>query len=221
MHRFKVINYSTIYLVVALLVSSATAFSAQKVVKSSNQSAGFSFSMDSATTEPVIQYQQNIQMLSSVDDKFTLTIFGDGRVVVHYPVYMKKAGDYEMHLDMAELENLIQSFSTNGLMNFDEKKARQSVTSHEKALAAQGQFYTISDATETVIDITLDSYQENKRSTEVNNFNKRFKWKNLEHDARRYKNNSAIVKANSSVSQLKALMNDSRLVKVVPQGAQQ
>jgi len=135
-------------------------------------------------------------------------------VLVHYPVYMKKAGDYEMQLDETELVALIQSLSSNGIMTLDEKKVKEKITGHKKALKAKGQFYEISDAVENVIEISLDEYQENKTSKKIKKFYKRFTWKNIEHDALRYKDEIEITRANSSVEQFRTLMKDRRLIKI-------
>ena len=204
---------SACLLLIPLLVTS-TALFAQRIVESGDRSAGFRFATDDTVNQPVIHYQQNIQMLAGIDDRPTFKVYGSGRVLVHYPVYMKKAGDYEMQLDETELVALMQSLSSNGIMTFDEKKVKEKIIGHKKALKAKGQFYEISDAVENVIEITLDEYQENKTSKKIKKFHKRFTWKNIEHDALRYKDEIEITRANSSVEQFRTLMKDRRLVKI-------
>ena len=206
------INSSSTYLLFVFLIFNSAELFAQEIVESGEQSAGFSFSATSDAIEPIVHYQQNIQMLSAMTDKASLSVFGDGRVLVHYPAYMKKAGDYEMRLDTAELKQLLHTLSNNGVLDFDEKKVKAKVATDRKSLTEKGQFYAISDAAITVVDIKLDSYQKNKKSNKKINFHKQFKWKNIKHDADRYKNNKDITRANNSVKQLKGLMNDTRLV---------
>ena len=212
MDRYKVINYSSISLLLLFLVFSTTALFAQKIVESGEQSAGFIYATDSDGTEPIIHYQQNIDMLSSITDKASLSVFSDGRVLVHFPVYMKKTGDYEMRLDDVELKHLIKSLSDNGIMDFDEKKVKTKVIAYRKSLKDKGQLYAISDATVTVVDIKLNEYQKNNKSKKIANFHKQFKWKNIEHDAARYKRDTDITKANNSIIQLKGFMHDARLI---------
>ena len=212
MDNFKFKNWWSACLCSVLLLMQVSAAHAQMKVASSEKTAGFSFTTEVAATEPVIYYQQNIQMLANIDDRPSLTVYGDGRVLVHYPVYMKRAGDYEMRLDESELVSLLQSLSDNGVIDFDEKKVKQDVRAYKKQLHAKGQFYEVSDAVETSIDIRLDEYQKNVSSPKIKNFKTSFKWKNIEQDAARYKNNPAISKANNSVSQLNALMKDDRLI---------
>lgn len=196
---------------------------AQRNVASGDNSAGFSFSTVQSdavdvSVQPVIHYQQNIAMLSGVDDRPSLSVYGDGRVVVHYPEYMKKAGDYEMKISDEELVGLIQSLSENGVLDFDEDKAKRDISAERKAHKKRGQFYAISDATETVIEVRLDEYQKNKSSKRITNFNKRFRWKNIEHDAARFKQQRDIVDANRVAMHFQGMMKDGRLNKKVSQG---
>lgn len=199
-----------------LLISMSVAAAplhAKKIVISGDHDAGFIIAADKNASEPVIHYQQNIEMLAGMNDRVSISIFGNGRVLVHYPVYMKRAGDYEMQLDETELLDLIQELSGNGVMDFDEQKVRGKVQTYKKALREKGEFYEISDAVETVVDIQLDEYQKNNKSKKLKKFHKKFAWKNLEQDASRYAHDTEITKANNSVTHFKALMKDNRLIK--------
>lgn len=211
MSKSKTINYFFTALLPVFLLFSAPALFAQKIIASGEQLAGFRFD-DTALAEPIIEYQQNIDMLSAIEDKPSLRVFGDGRVLVHYPVYMKKAGDYEMQLNADELVDLIRDLSSNGIMDFDEKKVKEKVLEHKKRLSAKGQFYEVSDALETVVNVKLDEYQKDKKSKKIKSFTTQFKWKNIEHDAARYKDALDIAKANKSIQVLNRLMNDPRLI---------
>ena len=126
MSKSKTINYFFTALLPVFLSFQTSALFAQKIVASGEQSAGFRFD-DTATAEPILAYQQNIDMLSAIDDKPTLRVFGNGRVSVHRPVYMKKSGDFEMQLSDAELVSLMRDLSNNGIMVFDEKKVKEKV----------------------------------------------------------------------------------------------
>jgi len=189
--------------------------------KSKDRAAGFIFtkpeagkrSRGNSNVLPVIQYQQNIHMLSTVDDRLTFQVFADGRVLVHYPVYMKRAGDYEMQLEEAALIDLLHSLSDNGVMGFDSEKNKTRRRNEKKALNAKGQYFAISDVVETTVEVRLDEYQKNSSSKKISNFYKKFKWDNLEQDAKRFKNIKALDQTNRSVSEIKNLMKDARLVK--------
>jgi len=194
---------------------------AQKRVPAGNDSAGFSFSTGSvdaagkqlSLAEPIISYRLDIAMLAGIDDRPTIKVYGDGRVTVHYPVYMKKAGDYQMQLEEDELVNLVQSLSGSGVLDFDEVKVKQKIREKKDKRRAKGLLYAISDSTETVIDVRLDEYQKDRSAKAVKQFHKRFRWADIEHDARRYPQQREIVEANRSVQQLRGLMKDHRLVR--------
>ena len=210
-------------LMFALLLTllSAGIVHAQKRVPAGKDTTGFSFSTASPVSmsvadmpsEPVIHYQLDIAMLADIDDRPTMSVFGDGRVEVHYPVYMKKAGDYRMQLAEGELVDLIQSLSANGVLEFDDSKVKKSIRDKKKQQRAKGQLYAISDSAETVIDVRLDEYQKDSSAKAVKHFHKRFRWADIEHQARRYPQQREIVNANRSVQQLRGLMKDHRLVR--------
>ncbi|HHJ36764.1 MAG TPA: hypothetical protein ENJ87_13465 [Gammaproteobacteria bacterium] len=187
---------------------------AQEIIQSKLNAAGFRYSVNSAV--PVIDYQQNIHMLSAVNDRPSVKVYGNGRVVVHYPVYMKKSGDYEMQLSKKELVAMIRSMSNEGLMDFDEKKAKASCRLVANNAKAKGQYSAVSDVLETVVDIKLDEYQKNVLSKKITGFSKRFKWDNLEQDVVRFNNVRELVQVNRFVSYLNDMMSDTRLVKKVP-----
>ena len=213
MYKLKATNYFFKCVLVIFLSLNTTVLLAQKIVGSGAQSAGFRFSNDETVTQLIIHYQQNIQMLSGIDDRPALKIYGSGRVVVHYPVYMKKAGDYEMQLEAAELVDLIQSLSGNGVLDFDEARVKKNIQSYKKALHAKGRFYEVSDAVVTSIDVRLDEYQKNRAAVKIKDFHKAFHLANIEHAAKQFKQDIDITKANNAVLGLKGLMKDARLVK--------
>lgn len=202
-------------------VHSADTVTVAAADKSNNRAAGFKFSKKSSAdqvlagiaAQPVIQYQQNIHMLSTVNDRPTFRVFGDGRVSVHYPVYMKMAGDYEMQLDEVELIDLLHSLSDNGVMDFDLDKHKAAMKSEKQSLRSKGQYFAISDTVETIIEVRLDEYQKNNSSKTISKFYKKFKWENLEQDAKRFKKLKALARSNGSVSELKRMMKDPRLIK--------
>jgi len=209
----------TFLLVILLAFFTVSTVQAQKRVPAGNDSAGFSFSTGSVDAagkwispdEPIISYRLDIAMLANIDDRPTMSVYGDGRVTVHYPLYMKKAGDYQMQLDEDELVELIQSLSANGVLEFDDRKVKKSIRDKKKQSRAKGQLHAISDAAVTEIDIRLDEYQKNSSASPVKKFHKQFKWANIEHDARRYPKQPDIVDANQSVQRLRSLMKDLRL----------
>ena len=213
MSKSKIINHFCTALLPVLLLLNSPVLLAQKTVESGLQSAGFRFNTEVSSVTPILLYQQDIKMLSSTGDMPTVKVYGNGRVLVHYPVYMKLAGDYEMQLDEVELVNFIRAMSDDGMMSFDRKKVAEKMQTAKKAERNKGELFAISDSVESIVDINLDEYQANTLSPKQKNFTKRFQWVDIEHDAKRYKNNTDIVKANQSVLRLQGLMKDSRLLK--------
>lgn len=204
------------YLLLLLVFGSVSNLCAQTIIESGAQSAGFHLSTDVTDSVPVIHYQRHVHMLSSVDDRVSLKVFGDGRVEVHFPVYMKKAGDYEMTLERFELVALIRAFSSNGIMDFNKKAVKARVYAHKKREQKNNAYYAISDSVESDIKIRLNQYQKNSVSRKSKNFKADFKWKNIEHAAARYSDITELSRANQSVLLLKELMTDARLKRSEP-----
>lgn len=196
-----------------VIVLSSTPVYAQKRINSTAEKAGFTFKNTGSLSQPIIQFQQHVHMLAHVDDRPTVKVYGDGRVAVHYPGYMKKAGDYEMQLSDAELQSLIQSLSQHGVMDFDRQKNQNARKEKRHAMKRRGEFRAISDTVETVIEVNLDEYQKNSRAKKQKNFHQRFSWDNIEHDAKRFRDIPGIVNANRAVENMRGMMKDQRLKK--------
>lgn len=165
----------------------------------------FRFSTDAV--EPIIEYVEVHEMLAAPDPAPLLRVYGDGRVHVHLPVYMKRAGDYELHLPPAELNALIRSLAQDGIIDFDPvavEQGRQQAIAQQRATA--GTLSAISDATETVITVRLDEYQSAPAAAPILKLNRRFAWKNLEQDARRFPQAQAIQRAAAGQQRLRALL---------------
>lgn len=217
MNKLKMNRFLPVLLI--LLLATTDAF-AQKKVISGADTAGFVIATEevsagskSTDSEPVIHYQLNVDMLANVDDRLSMSVFPSGLVQVHYPVYMKKAGDYEMQLDESELITLVQSLSTNGVLEFDEKNVKEKIQRVKNTRRAKGEVYVVSDAVEIVVDVKLDEYQKNTKSKKIKNFHKQFKWRNIEQDAKRYKDTAEITGAYESIKHLRSMMRDDRLLK--------
>ena len=199
MSKSKTINHFFTALLPVFLLLDASALFAQKIVESGEQSAGFRID-DTASAAPILEYQKNINMLSAIDDKPSLRVFGNGRVLVHNPFYMKNAGDFEMRLNDTELVDLVRDLSSNGIMTFDEKKVKEKVRAYDAKMKGKGLFYGVSDGLETVVDVQLDEYQKDKNTKKIKGFSKQFKWKNIEQDAARHKDTLEITRAHSQSS---------------------
>jgi len=165
----------------------------------------FQYSTQASTT--VIEYNLVQEMLAQPDAEPLLRIYGDGRVHVHVPAYMKNAGDYEIQLNRNELDAIVLALSRDGVIDFDHSSTRKTLSRlNAQRRATTGTLWQVSDVTETVIEVNLDRYQRNPASTPVNGMKKRFAWKKLQQDARRYPESIAIQRAAASARMLHAVI---------------
>lgn len=170
------------------------------------------FQFSTTSSEPLIEFNLVHHMIAQPDPTPLLRIYGDGRVHVHYPAYMKKAGDFEMHLNRGQVIELLRMLSDNGIMDFNEAatkaERRQLETTRRNAT---GEVFHISDDSDTNITIRLNQYQRPGTSQAINNFTKQFRWRNLGVDTRRYPGSAAITKAGNAAAVLDALCNHQAL----------
>jgi hypothetical protein len=173
------------------------------------------FHFSATVSEPIIEYNLVHGMLAQPDPAPLLRVYGNGRVHVHFPVYMKKAGDYELFLNQAELNDLLRQLADDGILDFDPAAARQEKRQLESARrAATGEFFYTSDSTDTVIKVRLNQYQRTPMSPRINNFNKQFVWRDLKQDARRYPASGSITRAATATAALDTLCSHPGLQKL-------
>ena len=122
------------------------------------------FQASADPTAIVIQLSQDVG-IRDTDRTPLLRVYGDGRVLVHYPVYMRRAGDYTLQLTPAELNALLTTFVDGGLVEFDrglvERQMRQVQRSRQEAVRQAGgqpALTTRSDETLISLDVRLDRY---------------------------------------------------------------
>ena len=85
-----------------------------------------------------------------------MRVYPNGRVLIHYPAYMKKAGDYELVLAPEEVQELLGSFADESLLSL-EPEALQARTS-EALTAAASLEVPDTHGVATVVDIRADSF---------------------------------------------------------------
>jgi hypothetical protein len=172
------------------------------------------FEYSETAAEPVIEYNLVHHMLAEPDPEPLLRIYGNGRVQVHYPAYMTKAGNYELQLSQPELRTLLRALATDGIIDFDRaatRYQRQQVDAQQRA--ASGTMFYISASSDTVIDIRLNEYQKGPGTARVLNLKKRFSWPDLKQDARRFPQLREITNANNAAQRLETLLHRDDLVK--------
>jgi hypothetical protein len=143
--------------------------------------------------QPLIDYQTAFGELAATEAVPRLRVFGDGRVEVHRPPFMKKAGDYERWLSRRELDELVASLAANGVFDFDENRVdaargKRLEAAHARE-AAEGRAVTLSYAADedvTTLTVFLERYTPADPGLPVRrNLAKRISWRNPAADVRR------------------------------------
>lgn len=159
--------------------------------------------------EPVIElhFDHGVRVLGQKDETPYLRIFGDGYVVVHYPVYRKNAGTYSYNLDDEQLRDLLTRMSAQGVMEFDvaaNERQRQSI----RRANSSGVVTHVSDDTLTRLTITLDQYGRQSQ------FQKIVVWYGLENDAQTYRDMTELTQLRDAVVLLTQIAESSQRTRV-------
>ena len=174
----------------------------------------FEYSKDASTV--VVSYTHILGGIGDADKGPSLKIYGDGHMVVHYPPYMKKAGEYTLQLTQGEMNRLLRSLIDKKVLEFDAQAVRRSKLETDAATKnAQATLYSESDASTTAIEIRLTHYTPaSSFAQEILNVNKKISWTGLRSDAKRYPNVEAIRDLQSAEQELQALMKHQNLKKI-------
>jgi len=165
----------------------------------------------------VIEYSQAQDMIIDADPIPLLRIFGDGRVLVHYPVYMKRAGDYEMRLSDVQLQLLLSSLELKGILTFNLNKVLELKKQSENKLRllASNKIQTIrSDDARSKFKVKLTSYQPATSNVTQADFLKSIHWKNLKLDALSHPDVTALKDAAAAELELVKYLSHQNLVKI-------
>lgn len=166
----------------------------------------------------VLEYHVTFGELAGSDTVPRLRVYGNGRVHVHNPPYMKKAGDYELWLSDQEMNGLISSLAEKGVLDFDEgrvraaKKERIESRQHQEAQAGKEiRFTHTADGDVTIMGIFLDRCVPQDRSLPRGPLARRISWRNLKADARKHPDIPAIVRLAAAAEELSRLADDEDL----------
>lgn len=106
--------------------------------------------------EPVLELSYEGGLIKNPDPTPFVRVYPDGRVLVHYPAYMKRAGDYELRLSDEELRDLLGSFADEEVLTMEEEGFR---TMGARALAEEGPVERADDhGVTTVVEIRAESF---------------------------------------------------------------
>ncbi len=191
-----------IFAALALVFAEAAADSPPDASNASELSVG--------RAEIVLEYTLIHSMLAENDPIPLLRIYQDGRVQVHYPVFKKRAGDYEMWMTSDEFDELFSSLAADGLMNRDVEAAKSLRRTMSREKAAQGEFYHVSDVTETVIKVSTQMVRRpasQARLGRSHKLDKTIRWNNVYTDAKRFPDLASVRSIAACEGRLRALMD--------------
>lgn len=111
--------------------------------------------------EPLIELRYEGGLIKNPDPTPFVRVYPGGRVLIHYPAYMKKAGDYELQLDDAELQELLSSFADREMLTTESDELEVMAA----RVRAEEQLLTPPDdhGVTTVVEIHADSFTETGR----------------------------------------------------------
>ncbi len=146
------------------------------------QPSDLSFSPSSDNLVLSLTYDN--EMLADQDPTPLIRIYGDGLVQIHYPVYMKRAGDYEVRITTPELVQLLKGWGNAGVLDFDAAAVKEARRQKIQERAGQGVLFHISDDTNLVIEVNLDWFRPPGSAGQINNSRKIIRWSNVAQEAR-------------------------------------
>ena len=143
-----------------------------------------------AASDVVVRYVEIPGELAEPEGGTTLTIRGDGRATVHYPAYMRRAGDHTTTLPRVEVDALVASLVAKGVPQFDESVVRQELQRAETARAAAlsigggggGVLAAVTDASTTIVEVTLAPAMPAGTTTLPAAITHRAQWRGLRND---------------------------------------
>lgn len=111
----------------------------------------------------LISFREIFPEFANQDPTPLVRVYGDGRVVVFHPFYMKQAGRYEMTLSRDELDDLMLQLAPV-MMEFDPKDVKRQKKALDELLLATASeqnpvtLFQDSDAEISVFRVNVDSY---------------------------------------------------------------
>lgn len=112
--------------------------------------------------------------LTPRDDVQWVEVYEDGMALIHYPVYMKKAGDYSVQLSPSEVQQIRLALEHPLVQGFDRAQVRE----EKRAIDA---------SSDDLFEISDNRHSEFKFSGQGRaSANQRIRWNNLQLDVDRY-----------------------------------
>lgn len=100
----------------------------------------------------LISYSLMQESLAVNDEVPLLRIYGDGRVHVHRPEYLKKSGDYEMYLTADELQTLCMQMMQKNIMAYRDRAVALDIEAEKRRSEVS---HHVSDDVHSSIELNL------------------------------------------------------------------
>ncbi len=161
----------------------------------------------------LLDYQREFSMLEEADNSVDIKIFSDGTVQVHYPLFMRRAGDYRYQLNSDELDNILQSLRQLGVDEFNAAATRQALA-QQQALALEaaqtggGSMRIVTDPETTRVRIATSLIASVDVSEHA------FSFSGVRHQAEIYPQITALGELASALNILDILATDQRMQRI-------
>jgi hypothetical protein len=113
----------------------------------------FSYAKDNEAV--VVHYSRTPAELEALDSSTIVTVYGSGRVVVHYPEFGTRKGDYKTSMSDSELNELVATLIDNNVMEFDPQTIADRAASIQQT---QNLVFFIADADVSEFEVNLTQY---------------------------------------------------------------
>lgn len=167
------------------------------------------FTVKAKGNAPIIHFTRLHHRVADVDDHQELSVFADGRVRVHNPVYMKNAGTYQYELSAKDMQSLLETLDGYGLMTLDSNSlaaARASAATSRNS--SHNDRFHVSDLTATHITLSFANFAKGSDKGIV--VQKQIVWNDIPADARRFKDIAGLKQLAAAEQVLLQLTDHSR-----------
>lgn len=176
--------------------------------------AQLSYELSSSPDIVVLQLAEDVG-IRDADETPLVRVYGDGRVAVHFPDYMRRAGDYELTLPGSTVRELVGT-AVDTLLSFDAAETESDMLVLEAAERLDGLIVGVADEATTILEVRFERYRPEGAAEEIRDGVKRVAWTGLVNDAGRFRDIAALQELAGIRRRLRALADHPDLRAVTP-----
>ena len=170
----------------------------------------------------LVAFRETVAEVAVPDPIPLVRVFGDGRVQVHFPAWDRRAGDWELWLEPAEVKALLSSLLSLGLTSFDpvavEEAKRTELAAREQAALERGEapvFFYLADAPISEFELNLTGYRPSgPPGVTYGDLRPRVVWRGLFWDAEKFPQIVELQRLAAAELELRALTEKAGLVRM-------